>query len=136
MENVAGLNWQKLWQATQLFIEHDVKHQHFPLIEGEYCPVCLQEVGKESESRMGMLSRYLKDQTAQDAKFAKDDYDNAIKSLNSLSLDLSPYPAAISLLNNEYDLIGNEIIDLVSELEIRKKNTNRCSKPAHSPFGY
>lgn len=121
LENIAGLNWQKLWKATQLFIEQDVKHQHFPLIEGEYCPVCLQEVGKESESRMGMLSRYLKDQTAQDAKSAADDYDNAIKSLNSLSLDLSPYPAAISLLNNEYDSIGNEIIDFVSKLKSRRE---------------
>lgn len=121
LENVASLNWQKLWQATQSFIQSDEKKQHFPMVAGDYCPICLQKIGQESESRMDMLYKYLKDQTAQEAKLAKSQYDTAIKTLESLSLDLSPYPAAITLLNNEYQSIGGDIVDMTSRFESRRK---------------
>lgn len=121
LENIAGLSWQKLWQAAKLFIEQEEKEQNFPMIKGEYCPLCLQEVGEESEVRMASLNQYLNNQTAKDAKFAKENYDNAIKSINSLSLTLTPYLAAITFLNKQNNLLGEEINTLFSALESRRK---------------
>ncbi|MGF2252679.1 AAA family ATPase [Yersinia ruckeri] len=124
LDNIAGLSWQKLWQAAKLFIEQEVNKQNFPMVKGEYCPLCIQEVGEESENRMAALNQYLNDQTARDAKTAKENFDNAIKSIASIPLDLSPYTAAITLLNNNHSLLGNEFIDLFSGLEERKKITS------------
>ena len=121
LENIAGLSWQKLWQAAKLFIEQEEKEQNFPMIKGEYCPLCLQEVGEESEVRMASLNQYINNQTAKDAKLAKENYDNAIKSINSLSLTLTPYLAAITFLNKHNNLLGEEINSLFSALESRKK---------------
>lgn len=130
LDNIAGLSWQKLWQAAKLFIEQEEKDRSFPMVKGEYCPLCLQEVGEESEGRMASLNKYINDQTAKDAKSAKENYDNAIKSINSLSLSLTPYLAAITFLNKQNNLLGEKINTLFSALESRRKIlTNTVALP-------
>lgn len=130
LDNIAGLSWQKLWQAAKLFIEQEEKDRSFPMVKGEYCPLCLQEVGEESEGRMASLNKYINDQTAKDAKSAKENYDNAIKSINSLSLSLTPYLAAITFLNKQNNLLGEKINALFSALESRRKIlTNTVALP-------
>ncbi len=118
-DNIAGVSWQKIWQATQHFIQHDEK-KHFPMVTGEFCPICFQEINDESESKMEGLYKYLNDQSEQEAKLAKGEYDDALKNILVLSFDITPYSAAISLLNNEFQGLGDEVISMISKLEGRR----------------
>lgn len=118
-DNIAGISWQKIWLATQHFIQHDEK-KHFPMVAGEFCPVCFQEINNESESKMEGLYKYLNDQSEQEAILAKGEYDDALNKILALSFDLTPYSAAISLLNNEFQELGDEVISMTSKLEGRR----------------
>lgn len=118
-DNIAGISWQKIWLATQHFIQHDEK-KHFPMVAGEFCPVCFQEINNESESKMEGLYKYLNDQSEQEAILAKGEYDDALNNILALSFDLTPYSAAISLLNNEFQELGDEVISMTSKLEGRR----------------
>lgn len=117
-ENIAGLNWQKIWQATQLFIQHD-ESKIFPMIAGDYCPICLQEINDESGSKIDSLYKYINDQSAQDAISAKKKYDNALLEIKKLSFDVAPYSAAIELLNNEFQAVGKEVLSLIAKFKRR-----------------
>ncbi|RRF42931.1 hypothetical protein EAO14_28235 [Klebsiella pneumoniae] len=59
LDTVAGLSWQSLWAAAKSFMEQETRKQSFPMQRGEYCPLCLQEISLESESRMAALRQYL-----------------------------------------------------------------------------
>ncbi|HHA2002394.1 AAA family ATPase [Enterobacter kobei] len=118
-DNIAGVSWQKIWLATQHFIQHDEK-KHFPMVAGEFCPVCFQEINNESESKMEGLYKYLNDQSEQEAILAKGEYDDALNKILALSFDLTPYSAAISLLNNEFQELGDEVISMTLKLEGRR----------------
>lgn len=117
--NIAGVSWQKIWQATQHFIQHDEK-KHFPMATGEHCPICFQEISDESESKMEALYKYLNDQSEREAMLAKGEYDDAVNNISSLSFELTPYGAAISLLNNEFQNLGDQVISMISKLEQRR----------------
>lgn len=122
LDTVAGLSWQNLWAAAKSFIEQETRKQSFPMQKGEHCPLCLQEISLESESRMAVLGQYLSDKTAQSAKDAKDNVDNALKLLSSHSLELSPYIAAIEFLNSKHPPMGDDIKMMFAALKERKEN--------------
>ncbi|MCA7015043.1 AAA family ATPase [Dickeya dadantii] len=122
LDTVAGLSWQNLWAAAKSFIEQETRKQSFPMQRGEHCPLCLQEISPESESRMAALGQYLSDKTAQSAKNAKDNVDNALKLLSSHSLELAPYIAAIEFLNSKHPPMGDDVKMMFSALAERKEN--------------
>ena len=122
LDTVAGLSWQNLWTAAKNFIEQETRQQSFPLQRGEHCPLCLQQISPESESRMAALGQYLSDKTAQSAKTAKENVDTALKLLSSHSLELSPYIAAIEFLNSKHPAIGDDIKIMFSALAERKES--------------
>ncbi|MFW0853174.1 AAA family ATPase [Morganella morganii] len=121
LEGIAGLSWQNLWQAAKQFIEQESNKNSFPLIRGEHCPLCLQEIGEESENRMTKLNEYLSNEAEKNAKLAKNNFDKATTLIQSTSLNLSPYQAAITLLNKQHALFGDELTSLYKKLEERKK---------------
>ncbi|ESM74412.1 TPA: AAA family ATPase [Klebsiella variicola] len=133
LDTVAGLSWQSLWAAAKSFMEQETRKQSFPMQRGEYCPLCLQEISLESESRMAALRQYLSDKTAQSAKIAKGNVDDALKLLSSHSLELPPYMAAIEFLNSKHPLLGDDIKMMFSALAERKeKISSDISKYTHA----
>ncbi|MCH6192396.1 AAA family ATPase [Serratia sp. X10] len=122
LDTVAGLSWQNLWEAAKSFIEQETRKQNFPMQRGEHCPLCLQEVSPESERRMAALGQYLNDKTAQSAKNAKDNVDNALKLLSLHSLELAPYIAAIEFLNSKHPPMGDDVKKMFTALVDRKEN--------------
>lgn len=122
LDTVAGLSWQNLWKAAKNFIEQETRKQNFPMQKGEPCPLCLQEIGLESESRLAALAQYLSDETAQSAKIAKYNVDNALKLLSSHSLELTPYIAAIEFLNDKHPPLGDDVKMMFALLAERKGN--------------
>ncbi|EOY3722900.1 AAA family ATPase [Klebsiella pasteurii] len=133
LDTVAGLSWQSLWAAAKSFMEQETTKQSFPMQRGEYCPLCLQEISLESESRMAALRQYLSDKTAQSAKIAKDNVDGALKLLSSHSLELPPYMAAIEFLNSKHPLLGDDIKMMFSALAERKETiSSDISKYTHA----
>ncbi|EOX5553977.1 AAA family ATPase [Yersinia enterocolitica] len=122
LDTVAGLSWQDLWAAAKSFIEQETQKQSFPMQTGEHCPLCLQEISPESESRMAALAQYLSDKTAQSAKYAKDNFDDALKLLSSHSLELAPYIATLEFLNSKYPPMGDDVKMMFAALAVRKEN--------------
>ncbi|WNJ24511.1 AAA family ATPase [Morganella morganii] len=121
LDGIAGLNWQNLWQAAKKFIEQESNKNSFPLIRGAHCPLCLQEIGEESENRMARLNEYLSNEAEKNAKLAKNNFDKSTTLIKSTSLNLSSYQAAITLLNKQYALFGDELTLLHKKLEERKE---------------
>ncbi|RRF43961.1 hypothetical protein EAO14_01775 [Klebsiella pneumoniae] len=131
LDTVAGLSWQSLWAAAKSFMEQETRKQSFPMQRGEYCPLCLQEISLESESRMAALRQYLSDKTAQSAKIAKGNVDDALKLLSSHSLELPPYMAAIEFLNSKHPLLGDDIKMMFSALAERKEKYHQIYRNIH-----
>lgn len=122
LDTVAGLSWQNLWSAAKSFIEQETRKRSFPMKRGEHCPLCLQEISLESESKMVALGQFLSNKTAQSAKNAKDNVDSALKLLSSHILELSPYIAAIEFLNKNNPPMGDDVKMMFSALAKRKEN--------------
>ncbi len=128
LETVAGINWQNLWSAAKTFIENEPNSPNFPPIQGEHCPLCLQEISGNSSERLSSLNKFLADNAAKEAKNAHDLMNNAQRMISSQNLSLEDYQAALDELNKLKPGIRERIIDLFSTLSERQKTFTASSK--------
>jgi len=120
LDTIVGVSWQTLWNAAKSFIEQEPKSSSFPPVEGDSCPLCLQEISSSSQERMETLSRFLADGAATSAKKALSLVTNAITQITSQAPSLNNHKAA--LIELEKLLPGSEkrFEELFQELSKRK----------------
>ncbi|WP_193159378.1 AAA family ATPase [Serratia marcescens] len=128
LDTVAGINWQVLWNAAKEFIENEPKSQNFPPSQGEYCPLCLQEISKDSSERLASLNKYLADNAAQEAKNAYDLLKDLFKIISSQNTSLEDYKAAIEELNKLKPGISDRITVMLETLAKRQDGFTIISK--------
>ncbi|WP_447874238.1 AAA family ATPase [Serratia fonticola] len=128
LETVAGINWQSLWRSAKTFIENEPNSHNFPPIQGENCPLCLQEISENSSKRLASLNSFLADNAATEAKKAHELLSNAIKMISSQDLSLENYKAALEESNKLKPGINERIIALFETLAERKKILTTSSK--------
>ncbi|MCY0799873.1 AAA family ATPase [Providencia rettgeri] len=128
LETVAGINWQSLWSAAKTFIENEPNSHNFPPIQGENCPLCLQEISENSSNRLASLNSFLADNAATEAKKAHDLLSNAIRMISSQDLSLENYKAALEESNKLKPGINEKIIALFEILAERQKIFTTSSK--------
>lgn len=128
LETVAGINWQRLWSAAKTFIENEPNSHNFPPIQGENCPLCLQEISENSSKRLASLNSFLADNAATEAKKAHDLLSNAIRMISSQDLSLENYKAALEESNKLKPGINEKIIALFEILAERQKIFTTSSK--------
>ncbi|MBM6552356.1 AAA family ATPase [Marinomonas ostreistagni] len=121
LESVTGINWQNLWRAARTFIESEPNSNNFPPIEGDYCPLCLQEISESSGERLGLLNKFLADNAAKDAAAAYNDFNNALRMISSQTLSLEDYKAGLEDANKLKPGIKDRITSLFEELKVRQK---------------
>ncbi|HHR6028509.1 TPA: AAA family ATPase [Providencia alcalifaciens] len=128
LETVAGINWQSLWSAAKTFIENEPNSHNFPPIQGDNCPLCLQEISENSSKRLASLNNFLVDNAATEAKKAHELLNNAIKMISSQDLSLENYNAALEESNKLKPGINEKIITLFEILAERQKVFTTSSK--------
>tara|TARA_R110002020_G_scaffold37774_3_gene113909 strand:- start:4673 stop:7258 length:2586 start_codon:yes stop_codon:yes gene_type:complete len=121
LETVAGINWQNLWSAAKTFIENEPNSKNFPPIQGEPCPLCLQEISENSSERLASLNKFLADNAATEAKKAYDLLSNALRMISSQNLSLEDYKAALEESNKLKPGVSERIIALFETLAERQK---------------
>ena len=106
LDTVAGVSWQTMWNAAKNFIEQEQKSKNFPPIEGETCPLCLQNISESSAEILKSLSKFLADSAATEANEALTLVNNAVAKISTQSLSLEEHKAA--LIELEKLLPGSE----------------------------
>lgn len=128
LESVAGINWQVLWNAARTFIENESKSQNFPPTQGEYCPLCLQEISESSSERLASLNKFLADNASTEAKKAHELLSDALRIISSQNLNLEDHKAAIEESNQLKPGISDRITAMFEILSKRQDGFKITSK--------
>ena len=121
LDTVAGVNWQTLWNAAESFIKQEPSSNHFPLQEGDNCPLCLQNISEISAERMVTLNKFINDDAAKNASNARTTLTNAITLISLQDLGLENYKAALTSLDSYQSGFTGKIESLFILLRERQK---------------
>ena len=121
LDTVAGVNWQTLWNAAESFIKQEPSSDHFPLQEGDNCPLCLQNISEISVERMVTLNKFINDDAAKNASNARTTLTNAITLISLQDLGLENYKAALTSLDSYQSGFTGKIESLFILLRERQK---------------
>jgi len=106
LDTVAGVSWQTMWNAAKNFIDQEPKSTNFPPVEGDTCPLCLQDISGSSAEKLKSLSKFLADCATTEANEAFKLVNNAVTKISSQSPSLDEHKAA--LIELEKLLPGSE----------------------------
>jgi energy-coupling factor transporter ATP-binding protein EcfA2 len=120
IENIGGLSWQVMWGAAEKFFNKNRPESNFPPEEGEDCPLCLQEITALSQQRLLNFKEYLADQTSQDAKLAKENWETKKQVIENTDFNMQAYKAAIAKVDEQIEGFNTSLIELVQVLGERK----------------
>jgi len=120
IESIGGTDWQAMWSAAEKFLLSG-DEKSFPPKTGEDCPLCLQEVGNESASKLKEFHEFVLDDTSQQAKQSINALKQIRDKINRYNLDASPYQAAINIVNDSEESFAEEFADLLSSLNERQR---------------
>ncbi len=120
IKSIGGTDWQAMWNAAEKFLLSS-DEKNFPPKTGEDCPLCLQEVGNESASKLKEFHEFILDDTSRQAKQSIDTLKQMREKINRYNLDASPYQAAINVVNDSEDQFAEEFADLLSRLKERQE---------------
>lgn len=128
ISNIGGNDWYVMWRAAEKFLSAE-SDKEFPPKNGEDCPLCLQEVGEESASKLKEFQEFVLDKTLQQAKESQDALNNIREKIKRYNLDASPYEAAINIVNDSEKDFTEEFNKLLSNLKERQGLFCRESLP-------
>lgn len=120
ISNIGGTDWYVMWSAAEKFISAE-GGKEFPPKNGEDCPLCLQEVGEESASKLKEFQEFVLDKTSQQAKESQDALNNIHEKIKRYNLDASPYEAVINIVNDSEKGFTEDFNKLLSDLEERQE---------------
>lgn len=119
LSNIGSKDWKLMWDAAEKFLTSEGNRQ-FPPNNGEDCPLCLQPVDEKSAAKLKEFKEFVLDKTsrqAQDSQAAIAKIQGAVKGYN---LDVSPYEAAVNLINDSEEGFTKEFDDLIASLKARQ----------------
>ena len=119
-ETIAGLNWLQLWTAAKVFIQQETSTSNFPPLQGDNCPLCLQEISEQSEKKLSALNTFLMENASTQATAAYQVYTSAVKTIQEQDLRLENYKAALTELKNLKSGLEKKIIEIFEELAKRQ----------------
>ncbi|MCF2849180.1 AAA family ATPase [Pseudoalteromonas sp. ACER1] len=130
-ETIAGISWQKIWNAAKSFLEQEPAARSFPLKHGDTCPLCLQGVTLSSEQKMKSLSEFLADNAATEATKAYTQMNSAISEISKQPLSLSNHKAALMELNKIRPNSAKRFEELFNQLTLRQQ---LCTSSSNDPL--
>lgn len=131
LDTIAGIAWQTMWTAAKNFIKSEPKAHNFPPIQGDSCPLCLQDISEVSAERLASLSTFLANSAATDAKDAHNLLKNALLMISSQDVSLTNHNAALTEIDKLQPGMADKITVLFNTLSERQKLfTTSSSYPA------
>ncbi len=118
ISNIGDTAWYIMWSAAEKFLSAE-DGKGFPPKNGEDCPLCLQEVGEESASKLKEFQEFVLDKTSQQAKESQGALNNIREKIKKYNLDTSPYEAAINIVNDSEKDFTENFNNLLSDLKER-----------------
>ncbi|WP_257326624.1 AAA family ATPase [Pseudoalteromonas rhizosphaerae] len=91
IEGIGNDAWKEMWNHAQNFIIGNGDDKTFPPVENEYCPTCLQSIGRQAAERMTRFNNYITYQSQVDADQATNTLSVQMNLITKLSFDLKPY---------------------------------------------
>lgn len=119
ISNIGDTDWYVMWNAAEKFLSAE-DGKEFPPKNGEDCPLCLQEVGEESASKLKEFQEFVLDKTSQNAKESQGSLYNLREKIKKHNLDISPYEAAINVVNDSEKGFTENFNKLLSDLKERQ----------------
>ncbi len=118
ISNIGDTAWYVMWSAAEKLLSAE-DGKGFPPKNGEDCPLCLQEVGEESASKLKEFQEFVLDKTSQQAKESQGALNNIREKIKKYNLDASPYEAAINIVNDSEKDFTENFNNLLSDLKER-----------------
>tara|TARA_R110000772_G_scaffold268584_1_gene396597 strand:- start:1263 stop:3848 length:2586 start_codon:yes stop_codon:yes gene_type:complete len=119
-ENICNSEWSQLWAAAKAFIQKECKKLEFPPNTGDSCPLCLQDIGIDSASKLKEFEAFIQSSAAKDARAASQALAIAKQAVNTVNLNVSQYKAALNEAENIKNGLKVRLNEFVTQLTERK----------------
>lgn len=109
IQGVANQEWVHLWEGAKNFILNSESCEHFPMKKGDVCPLCLQGINDESESRLAKLHDFLNNNASTLSRLAKSRYQTELNKILNKGCDFTPYFGVKPILDSYEDGLGDKL---------------------------
>jgi len=120
VSNVGESDWKLMWDSAEKFLTSEGVKE-FPPKSGEYCPLCLQKVGELSANKLKKFQEFVLDKTSQEASASQEDLKKTRDKIKGYNFDLTPYEAAINLVNDTEKSFTEDLDELLESLKERQE---------------
>ncbi|PMG18871.1 AAA family ATPase [Vibrio splendidus] len=127
IEGIGNDAWKEMWNHAQNFIIGDGDDKTFPPVENEYCPTCLQSIGRQAAERMARFNDYITNQSQVDADKAINTLTVQMNVITQLSFDLKPYSGVFEELRQSTPDAIEQFNICIQQLFDRKNNLTSAS---------